>query len=43
MCMALPEADAGLYIAPSLGITFPFNVVPKSQCLPVSQAGWGAL
>ena len=27
MRMALPEADAGLYIAMSLGITFPFNIV----------------
>ncbi len=27
MRMALPEADAGLYLAMSLGITFPFNVV----------------
>jgi uncharacterized protein len=27
MRMALPEADAGLYVAMSLGVTFPFNVV----------------
>lgn len=27
MRMALPEADAGLYLAMSLGVTFPFNVV----------------
>ena len=27
MRMALPEADPGLYLAMSLGVTFPFNVV----------------
>lgn len=27
MRMALPEADAGLYLSMSLGVTFPFNIV----------------
>lgn len=27
MRMALPQADAGLYLAMSLGVTFPFNIV----------------
>lgn len=27
MRLALPEADAGLYLAMSLGVTFPFNIV----------------
>ena len=27
MRLALPEADPGLYLAMSLGITFPFNVL----------------
>jgi hypothetical protein len=27
MRMALPEADPGLYLSMSLGITFPFNIV----------------
>lgn len=25
--MSLPQADAGLYLALSLGVTFPFNIV----------------
>ena len=27
MRMALPEADPGIYLAMSLGITFPFNII----------------
>ena len=27
MRMALPEADPGIYLSMSLGITFPFNII----------------
>ena len=27
MRLSLPQADAGLYLAMSLGVTFPFNIV----------------
>ena len=27
MRMALPEADPGLYLSMSLGVTFPFNII----------------
>ena len=44
MRMSLPQADAGLYLAMSLGVTFPFNIIigiPLFRSLAENLGGLG--